>query len=251
MTQPLPRDPFNPSVVPRASLAANALPGVVGGTLEQTLAGNTPWTIDELVRDSWRLVGGFKGTFWLAFLACVAAAMFLGFVVQIVLEATASVPAAQFANVLLTAFVLWPLLAGLVMLGARRAAGAATRAGMVGDYFSQAGRIAGLSILQMVLVALGFTLFVIPGIYLAVSYILALPLLVDRGLGVWEALETSRRAIGTCWLRTFGLLLALGCCGILIWITLGIAAIWLVPLTFIVWGMLYHRLAGYVQNVAE
>lgn len=248
MSQHEARDPFNPYAAPEASLAADVVPAVTGGSLEQTLAGNTTWTIDQLVRDSWRLVRGFKGTCWLAFLAYMGVAMLVGFVVQLVAAFTRSMPATQLANYLLSAFVLWPMLAGLVMLGARRAAGAPTRAGMVGDCFSQAGRIAGLSIVQMLLVGFGFLLFIIPGIYLAVSYILALPLLVDRRLGVWESLETSRRVIGTCWFRTFGLLLAMGCSSVFMLLTFGIAAIWLLPLTFIAWGMLYHRLAGYVGD---
>jgi len=251
MSQHAPRDPFNPYAAPEASLAADVVPADAGGSLEQTLAGNTAWTIDQLVRDSWRLVRGFKGTFWLAFLAYMGVAMLVGFVVGLVAGFTRSMPAAQLVNYLLSAFVLWPMLAGLWMLGVRRAAGAATRASMVGDCFSQAGRIAGLSIVQMILVGLGFLLFIIPGIYLAVSYVLALPLLVDHRLGVWESLETSRRVIGTCWFRTFGLMLTLGSLSLFMLLTLGIAAIWLLPLAFIALGMLYHRLAGYVGDGAE
>lgn len=36
---------------------------------------------------------------------------------------------------------------------------------------------------------------VLPGIYLAVSYQLSLPLVADKGLGPWEAMETSRKIV--------------------------------------------------------
>ena len=156
MTAPA-RDPANPYAAPEANLSTASLPpGVAGGTLEQTLAGQTTWTIGEILGDSWKLVSGFKGTIWLASLAYMGAAFLMGFVVQFVAGATRSVAITQVVNFVLTSCVLWPLLAGMVMLGARRAAGAETRAAMVGAYLPQAARIAGLSILQAVLIMLGF-----------------------------------------------------------------------------------------------
>ena len=245
MTAPV-RNPANPYAAPEANLAtAPSLPGFAGGTLEQTLAGATNWTIGDIVGDSWKLVPGFKGTAWLALLASMAASFVVGIAIALVENATQSVAIAQVVNYGLSAIVLWPIFAGVMMLGVRRAAGEETRAAMVGDCLSQVARIAGLSILQTVLVMLGFLLLVIPGIYLAVSYILALPLLVDRRMGIWQALETSRRAIGTCWFKTCGLLLSLSALSLVGLFTLGIGLIWILPLCIIAWGMLYHRLVGY------
>jgi len=144
--------------------------------------------------------------------------------------------------------VLYPMIAGLMMLGVRCAAGAEIRASLVGDCMPKAGRIAGLYIIQGLLIVIGLLLFIIPGIYLAVSYAIALPLAVDRDMGIWQALETSRRAIGTCWFKTAGLFGMLTLCMLLLIPTLGIAGIWLAPLAFIAWGMLYHRLAGYIGD---
>lgn len=47
---------------------------------------------------------------------------------------------------------------------------------------------------------LGFMLFIIPGLYLLLGYFFALPLVVDHGVGYWESLETSRKAVH----RSFG-----------------------------------------------
>jgi hypothetical protein len=51
---------------------------------------------------------------------------------------------------------------------------------------------------------------VLPCLYLFVGYVFLLPLIVDRRLGVWSAMELSRRAVHPSWFQTFGLLLAAG-----------------------------------------
>jgi len=238
------REPLNPYAPPSTSFSPPLLP-MPGGTLEATLAGQTRWTIGHLISDSWNLVSGFKGTFWLAILMMIGAQIIVNVVVTIVARVTGEPLAVYGVSLLASIALLWPLQMGLLMLGVRRAAGVETRAGMVGEFFPQAGRIAGLLIVQGLLIALGLLLLIVPGIYLAVSWILAPPLLLDRGLGIWQSLETSRKVIGTCWFQTFGLVLLGFPLTLLIILTLGIGAIWLAPLASIVLGMLYHRLVGY------
>lgn len=46
---------------------------------------------------------------------------------------------------------------------------------------------------------------VVPGIYLHVAWLLSLPLVADRGLGFWDALETSRRVATQQWFKMFAL----------------------------------------------
>ena len=58
-------------------------------------------------------------------------------------------------------------------------------------------------------------------------------------MGVWEALETSRKAITTCWWRYFGLLLIavlLCICGT---IPLFIGLIWVLPILAIAIGEVF------------
>ena len=239
----------NPYAAPEASLVFSTDgPLLRGGTLEETLAGRTQWTVSEILSDSWKLVSGFKGTFWLAYLAFMGIGIAIGFLTQVVVAFTQSEVVAQVLNFILACAVLYPMLAGLMMLGVRRAAGAEIRASLVGACMPKAGRIAGLYIIEFLLIGIGTLLFILPGIYLAVSYAIALPLAIDRDMGIWQALETSRRAIGTCWFKTAGLLSMLALCMLLLIPTIGIAAIWLAPLAIIALGMLYHRLAGYAGD---
>ena len=58
-----------------------------------------------------------------------------------------------------------------------------------------------------ILVTVGIFCLVLPGIYLAVSYVFTQVLIVDKKLGFWEAMETSRRIVTRQWWRVLGLML--------------------------------------------
>lgn len=66
------------------------------------------------------------------------------------------------------------------------------------------------SLAQMAMILGGLLLLVIPGVYLAVGYAFVLPLVLDRQLPVWEAMELSRKTVHRQWFPAFGLLLAAG-----------------------------------------
>ncbi len=52
-----------------------------------------------------------------------------------------------------------------------------------------------------VLSSFGLLLFVLPGIYLIVAWTFALPLVADRGMEFWSAMEVSRKTVHRCWFR--------------------------------------------------
>jgi uncharacterized membrane protein len=90
---------------------------------------------------------------------------------------------------------------------------------------------------------------VVPGIYLSVAYILAIPLVVERGLSPWQALEASRKAISQHWFKVFGLFLLLGVLMSLSMIPFGIGLLWTIPLMVVSLGVLYRTIFG-VRPVA-
>jgi len=61
---------------------------------------------------------------------------------------------------------------------------------------------------QMLVPLLVLPVLMIPMLYLSISWLFAPLLVVDRGMGFWEAMETSRRMIGKRWFRMFFLYLA-------------------------------------------
>lgn len=244
-------EPFdNPFAAPRSDLTPEVTRGAAGG-LAAALSGDTGWTIGAVFEEAWRLTRGFKGTFWLAALALVGVNFLVNLLLEAIARSTDQPLLVALGSLASTVFLLWPLQAGILMLGVNRAAGRPVRTAMVGDHLGQWLRIAGLLLLQMILVFIGFLLLVLPGIYLGVSYVLAQPLLLDRNLGIWQALETSRKATGHCWLRMFGLLAALAGLGFAALLTLGIGVIWLAPLAVLVLGVVYRRMFGVADGAAE
>ena len=56
----------------------------------------------------------------------------------------------------------------------------------------------------------GLLVLSLPCLYLLVGYVFVLPLIIDRNLPFWGAMETSRRTVHRQWFQTFGLLFAAG-----------------------------------------
>jgi uncharacterized protein DUF4339 len=77
-----------------------------------------------------------------------------------------------------------------------------------------AGQLILLGLVTAILNLIGLALCIIPGIYLSVSWIFAVPLVIDRGLNFWEAMEFSRRVVGKHWFITFAFVLVMGLLGI-------------------------------------
>ena len=75
-----------------------------------------------------------------------------------------------------------------------------------GDAFSGFGNFLELFLVGLVvnlLTAVGFALLIVPGIFLAVAWLFAVPLVADRKLDFWTAMEVSRLVICAHWLDFF------------------------------------------------
>lgn len=67
-----------------------------------------------------------------------------------------------------------------------------------GDIFSQFGRFGtslGITFWSALAITVGLLLLVVPGLYLAVAFLYALPIGLDRRLGVIDSLKTSRAVV--------------------------------------------------------
>ena len=117
-------------------------------------------------------------------------------------------------------------------------------AGEVFRHFGAVPKLFFAYLLQTLLVMLGMILLVLPGIYLMFAYIYAMPLIVEKNLSIWQALETSRKAITRVWFRFFGFLWLLSLINMLAVFTLGIAWIWTIPWSVLAFSMVYTRLFG-------
>ena len=63
------------------------------------------------------------------------------------------------------------------------------------------------SLVSSLLMGIGYALCIIPGIYLTVAWIFALPLVIDKQLKFWDAMELSRKVVNLRWWSVAWLLL--------------------------------------------
>ncbi len=218
------------------------------GSVEKGLCGNYPLSIGSVLSEAWEKTGGAKWTIHLA--------MAIYFGIAILLVIAAAIPALIVPEgILLEIFlqlamiaVTTPLWAGVYMIGLRRSVNAPIRAGQVLDYFNTTLPLLGLYILMTILIVIGFLLLILPGIYLAIAYMLAIPLVVDKKMGIWEALETSRKAVTKRWFSIFGLTLLIMLINAIAMIPLGLGLIWTVPMSTIAFGILYRNIFGCSQQ---
>jgi len=148
----------------------------------------------ECIRSGWAMVKSNLGIFVLGAIivfAINAAISFIPFVGQI------------------ASIFLMPLNAGLIIMAFKAMNGSTPE---ISDIFSGYKRFGDSLLVQLVtgiFIGLGFVLCIAPGVYLAVCYMLALPLVIDSGMGFWDAMTTSMAEIRRQWMSFFVLALLL------------------------------------------
>ncbi|WP_250461377.1 hypothetical protein [Microbulbifer litoralis] len=222
------------------------------GSLEKGVAGDYSLSIGEVIGEAWRRTKGNKGTIWLGVLCYIVAAAAINFIAGLVSGYPAFDPQAaigaslvsQLIYQVLVAIAGAPLLAGMMMIGIKIARDESVSGTEVFSHFDKILPLAVGMILMYILGTLGFILLILPGIYLMVAYTLAMPLIVDKGLGPWAALETSRKAITKHWFGFFGFLIVCLLLYIAGAIPLMIGLIWVIPLVSIAVGIAYRNIFG-------
>jgi hypothetical protein len=84
------------------------------------------------------------------------------------------------------------------------------------------GALVWLAILSGVLIAIGYILIVIPGIFLTVAWIAAVPVLMFEGTGGWPALRRSWELVKGRWWATFGALVGGIVCVVVLTLLVGL-----------------------------
>ncbi len=200
------------------------------------------FSIIEMIKEGFARIEGVKLTFVLAFLIYMAIAIVLNMLLNLIFPSPVDNPNMlnqQIAGIL-SYPVLIPLMVGMMMLAIKHSRGENIHYRSMFDYYHMVGHLSLAGILIYILTLIGFLLFVLPGIYLSVAYVFALPLIADKGLDVWKAMELSRKAVTKNWFKVFGLMLLLALTFGLGALALGIGLIWAIPLIFVtLYGLLY------------
>ncbi|RMG39541.1 MAG: hypothetical protein D6719_13040 [Candidatus Dadabacteria bacterium] len=202
-------------------------------------SGGSDINIGVVLKESWRLTSGVKGKFIGAVVVAVAITLVLEALLGIASNYAGGIVAviAVFIYVGITAVFM----TGIMVMGIKRASGQEIVVNDVFAFFPKFLKLLFTYVAVAVLVMVGTVLLVLPGIYLAVAYIFALPLVALEDLGIWEALEKSRKKVTTYWFSYFGWSFVIM---IILWLSalpLGIGLIWTLPMACIGYGILYRN----------
>ena len=203
---------------------------------------STDWSIGEVLKTASEKQVGFKFNYVIALIIYGAISTAIAFV-QEASVGTSGGGMASLVEIVIT-LVLFPLGVGLGLLGIRRAAGKDTPVSTLWEPYSHALPLIVMFVLMAVLIVAGFFLLVLPGIYLSIAYSFAPYLIVEKNMGVWEALETSRKAITQYWWRYFGLMIVALVLIIIGAIPLLIGLIWVLPIVAIATGEVFAKTFG-------
>jgi len=228
------------------------------GSVDKALRGEYEFSIAAVLSEAWDKTSGSKWVIILSFIFYFIVAfgliMVLGAVAASFMVAgdVATVPGEMSTDMLLIQvfiqlgmnLIILPMVMGLLMIGIRRSVDAPISAIMVFKQFSKMIPLFLTMLLMYVMIFIGFLLLVLPGIYLSVAYYMAIPLVAEKGMSPWQALETSRKAITHRWFSVFGLFIVLMIIITVSTIPLGIGLIWTMPMMLIAYGILYRNMFG-------
>ncbi len=209
--------------------------------IARAVSGQFDFSISGALGEAWAKTRGNKGTIWVGIL------LYLLVVIPVSIVLTVFLKEGMFADgmrFVVTNSVDVALAAGIWMLGVKLVSGINADPKEVYAYIEYFPKLLGTYLLMTTLVIFGFFLLILPGLYLAVAYSAAQVLIVDKKLGIWKALETSRKALTHCWFRVFFLALIYGVIFILSAVTL-FGLIWTLPLGVTLKGVVYREVFGY------
>jgi uncharacterized membrane protein len=102
-----------------------------------------------------------------------------------------------------------------------------------------------LSLVAGLFIGIGTILLIIPGVYLAVAYLFASYLVVDRRLDFWPAMELSRLTVNPRWFGYFAFVLLFALLNLAGAIALGLGLLVTIPWSFCAVTAAYADLFGF------
>ena len=253
-------NPYQPPATGKIQLVGGS---AVGGTLQDGIKGNYDFLITDVLKEAWQKTDGVKGTFFAAVFVCIMVLIGIGLTFVIVNKGMIEFAPEMLDEekwlsmisiimvliillllVIAIAIVPLPLFVGITMIGVYRSVDLPVRFSIVFDYFEYTIPIIIAAILMYIMMIIGLFFLIIPSIYLMVAYVFTYPLIVEKNLGPWEAMEASRKAVTHQWFKVFLTHFIMGHILFLSIIPLGIGLIWTAPMMLNVTGILYRIMFG-------
>ncbi len=137
------------------------------------------------------------------------------------------------------------LLGGLDYMFVRRIRGEEVQVGDVFAGFNLAFiNLSMAGLVKWLLTSLGLLLCILPGIYLGVGYVFALPLVIDKKMEFWTAMEVSRRVVHQHWWSMLALVIVLALVAFAGFLLCGVGALITIPVSSAAFMYVYEDLFG-------
>ena len=214
---------------------------------------NKPWTIEGVLKNARIKLQGAKLIFLQAFLVYCLCYFVLSLVFSYSFTTLVSPDSYDFLVENLPGIVLSLLLSplgyGIGLLGIKKSAGLEIDYNMIVQPYRHFLPLFLLATLVSLITLLGFGLFILPGIYFALSYSFAPYLLMGKKMGVWESMEASRKAVTKNFGRFLSLSLILAVVNVVGALLLLIPLFWLIPISVIAFGEVYNHIEKDIEAV--
>ena len=234
-------EPTNPYQAPQANLA-QPVTGI-GGSIENTLAGNADLEFGSILAEAWQKTKGIKrivdGGGILVYVGVTVVTIGLA----LIFGADSNTILGTLITQLVVMILVYPFLAGVFMVGLRQSVGLPVSFDQQFAHYGAALPIIGVALLQSLASMIGFLLLILPGLYLAFALALAVPLKVEKQLSISDCLTTSLKLVNKKFLNVVVLAIAASIISVLSFITL-IGWIWGIPWMLMVYAITYRQLAG-------
>lgn len=242
----------------------------VGGSLDKAVKGEYKIDVKAVLNEAWTNTSKSRIAINVGLLFTLSIGVVITFIVSSYLGGIETVfqdqQSSALLNILVT-LVVYPFLVGVEMMGVFHAVGLKTNAKLVFAFLKRGSWVAICALLTSTLVTMGITLFVVPGVYLAVALSLVLPLVVEKRLSPLKAISLSLQATRFQWFNLFAvylvlfflliaaslplLLLANTTVSLIGGVITMFALTYLAPLFYNVKGILYREIFGMQLSIAK
>lgn len=215
------------------------------GSIEDAINGRYDFAIGEVLGEAWERIDGYKLP-----IAIISTVYFVIMMVVMIplnfvlIDLTASIGSIAMLIPQLVQLLFIPMQAALFIIGIHMATGRPINTAMLFAHYDKLIPIIGLQLAIYLAVILGFIALVIPGIYLGLALLFAMPLMIDKDLSIKDAFETSRKAVTHHWFKFFGVWIAMSIIIVISILPLGIGLFWTIPMALSLSGVLYRRTFG-------
>ncbi|MFZ0829351.1 MAG: protein kinase [Verrucomicrobiia bacterium] len=217
---------------------------------DEILAREYTLNIRSCLRRGWALV---RNDFWplIGMSAFVLVAMSAAASFEVVLSSGKSSGFPQGKTSILGLLLSGPLMGGLYLYFLKKVRGEAAGVETAFTGFRQPfPHLVIGNFLAGLLTTLGFVCLIIPGIYLLVAWILVIPLIVDRRLEFWPAMQMSRKIVAKHWWKFLGFLIVLALVDLAGLAACGVGLFIAFPITFAALTYAYEDITGAVRSPA-